>query len=79
VGKLDTTRITLMAPVFNDAARMIFLVAGEDMAMALKSVRRGPFEPAQLPAELIRPVAGELFRLVDRAAAARLGPARGAP
>jgi 6-phosphogluconolactonase len=71
VGKLDSERITLTAPVFNAAANVLFLVAGEDKALALKAVLDGPFEPHQLPAQLVRPSSGRLVFFAD-AAAARL-------
>ena len=69
VGKFDTDRITMTARVFNYAANVVFLVSGEDKAPALKSVLEGPFEPEQLPAQLIRPVDGRLLWLVDQQAA----------
>jgi len=69
VGKFDTDRITMTARVFNCAANVVFLVSGEDKAPALKSVLEGPFEPEQLPAQLIRPVDGRLLWIVDQQAA----------
>jgi len=72
VGKFNTWRITLTAPVFNHAARVIFLVGGEDKAQPLKAVLEGPYEPEQLPSQLIRPVNGELIWMVDKKAAALL-------
>jgi 6-phosphogluconolactonase len=74
VGRLDAVRLTLTAPVFNRADRVLFLVGGEDKAKALKSVLEGPFEPEQLPAQLIRPDPGRVLWIVDRAAASRLAP-----
>jgi len=68
VGKLYTTRVTLTAPVLNNAARVLFLIQGEDKAPALKAVLEGPYEPDQLPAQLIRPHNGELRWLVEQAA-----------
>ena len=67
IGKLDTERITLTAPTFNAAAEIVFLVSGEDKAAPLKSVLEGPYEPTQLPAQLIRPAAGRTLWLADRA------------
>ena len=72
VGRLGSHRITLTVPVFNSAALVVFLVAGKDKAMTLKSVLEGPFEPERLPAQLIRPERGRLVWLVDRAAAGQL-------
>jgi 6-phosphogluconolactonase len=65
VGKLFTTRITLTAPAINNAAQIMFLVAGADKALALKAVLEGPHEPDQLPAQLIQPQNGKLLWLVD--------------
>lgn len=69
VGKLGTERITLAAPVFNNAACVIFLVSGAEKAVVLKSVLEGRYEPEQLPAQLIRPRTGELKWIIDGAAA----------
>ena len=75
VGKLYTDRITLTAPVLNNAALVMFLVQGEDKAPALKGVLEGPFEPDQLPSQLIRPSHGRLLWLVDQTAGSMLKPA----
>ncbi len=72
MDKLDTTRITLTAPVINNAALVVFLVAGADKAEPLAAVLEGPHRPDDLPAQLIAPAHGELLWLVDRAAAAQL-------
>jgi 6-phosphogluconolactonase len=72
VGKFFTDRITLTPAVLNNAAGVIFLVSGEDKALALKAVLEGHDEPEQLPAQLIRPAHGRLLWLVDRAAAGLL-------
>jgi hypothetical protein len=60
----------------NAAALVVFLVAGADKAVPLKAVLEGPREPDQLPAQLIQPEGGRLVWLLDRPAAARLGPDR---
>jgi 6-phosphogluconolactonase len=72
VGKLYTNRITLTAPVINNAARVIFMIGGADKALALKGVLEGPYEPEQLPAQMIQPAKGELLWLVDTAAGGML-------
>lgn len=59
-------RLTLTLPVFNAAARVIFLVSGKEKGDALSAVLSGGTSPGR-PASLIRP-AGELLWLVDRAA-----------
>ncbi len=55
VGKLFTDRITITAPVANNAANVIFTVTGKEKALALKGVLEGPYEPEQLPSQLIQP------------------------
>ena len=72
VGKLYTERITLIAPAFNQANRVIFLVTRADKAPALKAVLEGPYEPEQLPAQLIQPSNGSLLWLIDQAAGSML-------
>ena len=68
VGKLYTERITCTAPVANNSAAVLFMIAGADKAPALKAVLEGPYEPDQLPSQLIKPANGKLFFLVDSAA-----------
>jgi 6-phosphogluconolactonase len=72
VGKLYTERITLTAPAASNAEQVIFMVTGADKAPALKAVLEGPFEPEQLPAQLLQPKNGKLLWLVDTAAGAML-------
>jgi 6-phosphogluconolactonase len=72
IGKLYTERITLTAPAASNAARVIFMVTGADKAPALKAVLEGPFEPEQLPAQLLQPKNGKLLWLVDIAAGGML-------
>lgn len=72
VGKFYTDRITMTPPVLNHAACVAFLVSGEAKALPLKAVLEGPYEPEQLPAQLVRPEHGRLLWLVDRDAASLL-------
>jgi 6-phosphogluconolactonase len=72
VGKLYTERITLTAPAANGAANIIFMVTASDKACALKAVLEGPYEPEQLPAQVIRPTNGSLSWLIDAAAGSML-------
>jgi 6-phosphogluconolactonase len=69
VDEVKMWRITLTAPVLNAARVAAFLVAGAGKAKVLREVREGPYEPKRLPAQLIKPVTGELRWLVDQAAA----------
>jgi 6-phosphogluconolactonase len=68
VGKLYTERITCTAPVANNSAAILFMIAGADKAPALKAVLEGPYEPDQLPTQYIKPANGKLIFLVDSAA-----------
>ncbi len=70
VAEGDLYRVTLTAPLINQAARVAFLVAGGAKAEVLREVLHGPRDPARLPAQLIRPQNGELLWLADRQAAA---------
>jgi 6-phosphogluconolactonase len=72
VGKFYTYRITMTAPVLNNAAYVMFMAHGQDKAQPLKAVLEGPYEPAQLPSQLIRPQHATLLWLVDESAAALL-------
>ena len=72
VPKLGVNRITLTAPVVNNAANAAFLIAGPDKAAALAAVLEGPRDPDEYPSQLIHPFHGELYWFVDRAAASRL-------
>lgn len=68
VQKLGTTRITLTLPAINAARKVIFLVAGEGKAKALKEILEGDADPREYPAKLIQPASGPIW-MVDRAAA----------
>lgn len=72
VPKLDRFRLTFTARMINRAARIWFLVAGEDKADALAQVLQGPPDPLRLPSQLVQPQAGELVWFIDAAAAAKL-------
>jgi len=72
VGKFYTERITLTAPAINNAARVLFMITGADKALALKGVLEGPYEPDQLPAQMIQPSNGKQLWLVDTIAGGML-------
>ncbi|MBN2054731.1 6-phosphogluconolactonase [bacterium] len=72
VDSLEAWRITFTPWLINGAARICFLVAGERKAAVLKTVLEGPRRPMELPAQAVRPVHGNLFWLLDEAAAALL-------
>ncbi len=69
VEKLGAWRITLTAATINLARHILFLVAGADKALTLKTVIEGRPHPDQYPSQLIKPVDGELVWMVDQAAA----------
>jgi 6-phosphogluconolactonase len=62
----------LTASAANQAALVIFMVTGADKALALKGVLEGPYEPEQLPAQMIQPQSGKLLWLVDSTAGGML-------
>jgi 6-phosphogluconolactonase len=72
VEKFSVFRLTLTAPVINNAAHVLFVVAGAGKANSLREVLEGERDPQKLPAQLIRPTGGSLEWYVDRAAASRL-------
>lgn len=65
-------RVTMTAPLLNQAALIAFLAAGAGKAKVLHDVIEGPADPQRLPAQLIRPASGELRWMLDKAAAAQL-------
>jgi 6-phosphogluconolactonase len=65
-------RITLTAPVVNSAGRIAFLVAGSDKAPALQHIISGKYDPALYPAQVIKPLNGELYWFLDKPAASGL-------
>jgi 6-phosphogluconolactonase len=69
VEKFQSWRITMTARTLNRARNVIFLVAGEDKAPALREVLEGPRNPELYPSQLIQPDNGSLLWLVDEAAA----------
>jgi 6-phosphogluconolactonase len=72
VGKFFTERVTFTAETANHANRVMFLITRADKAPALKAVLEGPYEPEQLPAQLIQPSSGNALWLIDRDAAKML-------
>jgi 6-phosphogluconolactonase len=72
VEKLQSYRITMTVPVFNNAERIIFLVSGQEKANTLQSVLSRHRESDSYPAQRIRPEHGQLIWLIDTAAAGQL-------
>lgn len=72
VAELNTTRITLTAPLLNQARATAFLVYGAGKAIAVQQILQGPRDVDQYPAQLIAPAGGNVHWFLDEAAAADL-------
>ncbi|WP_282457523.1 6-phosphogluconolactonase [Chitinophaga sedimenti] len=68
----DMYRITLTAPVVNNAAAVVFLATGNGKALTLQGVIEGEFKPDTYPSQVIKPTEGELHWFIDEAAASAL-------
>lgn len=62
-------RVTMTPAVFNAARMVVFLATGAEKAGALAATLSGPREPVKFPAQRIHPRNGQLWWLVDQAAA----------
>lgn len=69
---LGEPRITLTLPVLNAAARVEMIVIGRSKADVVWTVLRGPLDPHRFPAQLVRPVDGEMVWMMDADAARRV-------
>ncbi len=67
----DFSRVTLTAPIVNQAATILFLVAGGGKAKVLQHVLDDAEPP--YPAQLIRPDSGDVRWFVDQGAASLMG------
>lgn len=67
--KENTSRITMTAPLINEANAISFLVYGENKANAVKQVLEGGNNQEQYPAQLIHPEEGIVDWFLDEAAA----------
>src|SRR6185369_7191892 len=72
VKEINMQRITLTAPVVNLSKRIAFLVSGQDKAQAVAHILSDSYNPDLYPAQVIKPVNGELFWFLDEAAATRV-------
>jgi 6-phosphogluconolactonase len=72
VPAVSGKRITMTPPLINAAHFIIFLVAGASKADVLAQVLQGARDPRRYPAQLIRPLTGEVTWMIDRAASASL-------
>jgi 6-phosphogluconolactonase len=71
VEKLGTVRLTLTIPTINAARTVVFLVAGEGKAEALREILEGDADPRDYPAKFVRTASGPVW-MVDEAAAGLL-------
>jgi 6-phosphogluconolactonase len=71
VEKLSTVRLTLTVPTINAAQTVVFLVAGEGKAEALREILEGDADPGDYPAKFVQPKSGPTW-MVDEAAAGLL-------
>ncbi|RDV16836.1 6-phosphogluconolactonase [Pontibacter diazotrophicus] len=65
-------RVTLTAPLINQAKTICFLTFGANKAPALHEVLEGERNPEKYPSQLIQPQDGEVVWLVDESAASQL-------
>ena len=65
-------RITLNAPLINEAAHIAFLVYGDGKAIAVHHVLEDDEDIEEYPAQLIEPIVGEIAWFLDEAAASML-------
>ena len=63
------SRVTLTAPIINQAETVVFLVSGGSKAAMLKNLLQGHDAAVPYPAQLIKPLSGDLRWFVDRDAA----------
>ena len=69
--KLDAHRITLTPPTINAAREVQFLVGGAGKAEIVGQILHAPYDPNELPAQIVAPSPGKLVWLLDEAAAAQ--------
>jgi 6-phosphogluconolactonase len=72
VEEVGMHRITLTAPMINASHNIVFLVQGESKAEVVNDIINGMPQSDKLPAQLIRPVDGELYWFLDSGSAAKL-------
>ncbi|MGH7815679.1 MAG: 6-phosphogluconolactonase [Candidatus Binataceae bacterium] len=65
-------RLTITPPVIDHARRAMFLAAGTGKAAAVRDIIEGPRDPDRFPAQIAAPTGGELFWILDEAAASLL-------
>jgi 6-phosphogluconolactonase len=69
VQEQDMFRITMSAPLINQAKQIAFLVYGKEKAAAVNAVLNQTIDTEKYPAQLIKPFDGELHWFLDKSAA----------
>lgn len=64
----DSHRVTLTAPLINQARNIVFLVTGASKAEIVREVLEGPQDHMRLPSQMIVPQNGALYWYLDQAA-----------
>ncbi len=72
VEEVGMWRVTMTPVVLNAAAHVVFLVEGRAKAPMLRRVLHDGYAPDEIPAQVVRPVDGNLTWMLDEAAAAAL-------
>jgi 6-phosphogluconolactonase len=72
VVALGAHRITITLPLINAARATAFVVTGAEKASVVRSVLRERDTSPRFPAQLVQPADGELWWMLDRAAAGEL-------
>ena len=70
--KPNQNRVTLTLAVLNNAAQILFLVAGTSKATVLSEILKDGNRRREFPAGRIRPVRGTVIWLIDQEAAGRV-------
>jgi 6-phosphogluconolactonase len=69
-GEPQVARLTMTFSLINNAREVVFLVSGREKGEILKAIIQGP--PDRFPAQMVRPLHGNLTWLMDREAASQL-------
>lgn len=72
VDEVNMYRITFTAPLINAAHHVVFLVYGAGKAEAVHHILKDPTDIEAFPAQLIKPVSGQLYWFLDEAAAEKI-------
>lgn len=72
VEQKQMQRISFTPLLINAAEEVIFMIAGKAKAPALREVLYGAYNPNEYPAQIVKPVSGNLTWLLDEDAAAEI-------